>query len=79
MGNSRSAPAPNNVPPSSIPAGNQYPTQGQYYHPSRSTMGDPKKNPGGVIDCNKAAELYGGYVVSEHGGYRRKPPQGLVP
>lgn len=80
MGNSRSAPAaPNNNIPAPSPAHHR---QGQYYYPSQpNNMGyeatPPKKKPA-VMDCNEAAERYGGYVVAEYGG-RKKPLQGREP
>ncbi|GMN62371.1 hypothetical protein TIFTF001_031462 [Ficus carica] len=77
MGNSQ--PTRSHVPaPAPIPAHVHRPAQGQYLYP-QANMGcespPQKKKHDAVIDCNKAAEMYGGYVITEHGGnnYPRKP------
>lgn len=54
--------------------------EGQYLSP-KPNMGHveapPEKNkPSNVIDCNKAAERFGGVVIAEHGTYPKKISQG---
>ena len=71
MGNQvpRSSPPPLRATP--IPP--YYPPQGQYYpQPNMVYQApNPKRRP--VMDCNEAAQRYGGFVVSEYGSNLKKP------
>ena len=73
--------------PASAPIPYHRPNQGQYYYPSRPEMcygqaptpQNRKPTPPAVMDCNEAAERYGGFVISEYGSNLKKPTQGWVP
>ena len=83
MGNRNSQASRPSTTTTSPPAYNyQYPTsQGHHLYP-QPNMGSyaydaPQKiiwKPPGVMDCNEAAERYGGFVISEYygGNYPRK-------
>lgn len=76
QGNSTQASRPS---PASIPA-YCHPNQGQYDQASYPHPQNRNPTPAAVMDCDKAAERYGGLVISEHGKLKKPPlPQGWMP